>query len=429
MRAIASSGGRRPGGDLLEQRIVEAGDHRAGIGGAAVEADAEAGGAAIGGDAAVVGDEVLLRVLGGDPALEGVAVEPDVALARHAGGRGVADRGAVGDADLRLDDVDAGHLLGDGVLDLDARIDLDEIELAGVGIHQELDRAGAGIVRGMGDGDGVAGELLPLGVVEIGRGRALDDLLVAALDGAVALEEVDDGAVLVGEDLHLDVAGALDQLLEIDLVAAEGGLGLAPGGVDVVEEARLVADDPHAAAAAAPRRLEHQRIADLAGDAWPPRRARAAAARSPASPARRPRRRDCAPATLSPSRRMVSGDGPMKVMPGGGAGLGEVRVLGQEAVAGMDRVGLRLAGDADDLGDRQIGLDRPEALADLVGLVGLEAVEGELVLLGEDRDGPDAELVGRPEDADGDLRPVGDENLPDCHASSPAFPVAGKAEF
>ena len=50
---------------------------------------------------------------------------------------------ALGDADLRLDDVDAGDHLGDGVLDLDARIDLDEVELAGVGIHQELDRAGA----------------------------------------------------------------------------------------------------------------------------------------------------------------------------------------------------------------------------------------------------------------------------------------------
>ena len=37
-------GVRRPGGDLLQQRIVEARDDRAGIGRAAVEADAEAGG-------------------------------------------------------------------------------------------------------------------------------------------------------------------------------------------------------------------------------------------------------------------------------------------------------------------------------------------------------------------------------------------------
>ncbi len=135
---------RRPGGDLFQQRIVEAGDDRAGIGGAAVEPDAEAGRAAIGGDAAIVGDEVLLGIFGGDAALQRVAVQPDVLLRRHARFRR-ADGKAVEDVDLRLDDVDAGHLLGDGVLDLDARIDLDEVEFAGVGILQELDRAGADI--------------------------------------------------------------------------------------------------------------------------------------------------------------------------------------------------------------------------------------------------------------------------------------------
>ena len=48
---------------------------------------------------------------------------------------------ALGDPDLRLDDVEPGDL-GHRVLDLDARIDLDEVELAGIGVHQEFDRAG-----------------------------------------------------------------------------------------------------------------------------------------------------------------------------------------------------------------------------------------------------------------------------------------------
>ncbi len=100
----------RPGGQLLQERIVEARDDRAGIGRAAVQADAEAGGAAIGGDAAVIGDEVLLGVLGGDAALQGVTVEDDLLLRRHAGG-GRADGRPLEDVDLRLDDVDAGHLL------------------------------------------------------------------------------------------------------------------------------------------------------------------------------------------------------------------------------------------------------------------------------------------------------------------------------
>ncbi len=244
--------GRRPGGDLFQERVVEAGDDRARISGAAIEADAEAGGAAIGGDAAVVRDEVLLGILGGDAALQGVAVEADLALARHPAGLLVADGGALGDPDLRLDDVDAGHLLGDGMLDLDARIDLDEVDGAAIGIHEEFDGAGADIVRGMGDGDGVAAQLLPLLLAQIRRRRALDHLLVAALDCAVALEEMDDGAVPVGEDLHLDMTGALDQLFQIDLVLAEGGLGLAARSGEIALQRRHIGDDAHAAAAAAP---------------------------------------------------------------------------------------------------------------------------------------------------------------------------------
>ncbi len=93
----------------------------------------------------------------------------------------------------------------------------------------------------------------------------------------------------------------------------------------------------------------------------------------------------------------------------------------------MDGVGAGLLRHPDDLGDRQIGGDRPQHLAvgqptDLVGLVRLEPVEGELVLLGEDRHGGAAELVGGAEDADGDLRAVGDEDLGDRHAS----PFRGK---
>ena len=59
---------------------------------AAVEADAEAGGAAIGGDAAVVGDEVLIRILGRDAALQGMRHYPDAVLRRHAA-PGRADAG------------------------------------------------------------------------------------------------------------------------------------------------------------------------------------------------------------------------------------------------------------------------------------------------------------------------------------------------
>ena len=53
-----------------------------------------------------------------------------------------------------------------------------------------------------------------------------------ALERAVALPEVDDVAVGVGEDLDLDVPGPVDVLLEVDAAVLEGGLGLVAGGLE-----------------------------------------------------------------------------------------------------------------------------------------------------------------------------------------------------
>jgi len=77
---------------------------------------------------------------------------------------------------------------------------------------------------------------------------------------------VDDLAVPVAQDLHLDVAGALDELFQVDLAVAEGRLGLAPAGLDLLQQLGFLADHPHAAAAAAPAPLQHPRQADLPGE-------------------------------------------------------------------------------------------------------------------------------------------------------------------
>ena len=63
-----------------------------------------------------------------------------ILLAGGAGGLG--KRRALGDSDLGLHDVDSGDLLRHRMLDLDARIDLDEVEIPRVHIHQKLDRSG-----------------------------------------------------------------------------------------------------------------------------------------------------------------------------------------------------------------------------------------------------------------------------------------------
>src|SRR5205085_2976533 len=58
------------------------------------------------------------------------------------------------------------------------------------------------------------------------RGRLLDDLLMAALKGAVALEQVNDVSVPIPHDLDLDVSGTLQQLLQVNAAVAEGPLRL-----------------------------------------------------------------------------------------------------------------------------------------------------------------------------------------------------------
>ena len=68
-------------------------------------------------------------------------------------------------------------------------------------------------------------------------------------------------------------------------------------------------------------------------------------------------------------------------------------------------------GQRDDAVDVEVRADRLARLADAVGLVRLEAVQGEAVFVRVDGDGADAQLVGRAEDADGDLAAIGDQQL------------------
>ena len=96
-----------------------------------------------------------------------------------------------------------------------------------------------------------------------GAGCEFDNLLVPPLDRAIALEEVDQTAVRVADELHLDVLGPLDELFEEDIGDAERRPGLAAGGFDRLLELVGGVNDAHAAAAAAHRRLHDDRVAEF----------------------------------------------------------------------------------------------------------------------------------------------------------------------
>ena len=171
------------------------------------------------GDGARTGLEPLGRVLCVDAALDGMALQVYVGL-------GHVQREAGGDAQLLAHQVHTGDELRDAVLHLDAGVHLHEIEVFSVGIQQKFHGAGVLVANGPGRPDGGLAHLLPQLRRQAPGGGLFDELLVAPLDGAVPVTQMDHMAELVCQHLKLDVAGAEHQLFKIHLVVAEARLRL-----------------------------------------------------------------------------------------------------------------------------------------------------------------------------------------------------------
>ncbi len=194
-------------------------------------------------------------VLGVHAALDRRAARGEVVLRE-------AERLALRDAHHLAHQIEPRDELGHRVLDLQARVHLEEVEAPVLG-EQELERAGAEVADALralhGDGAHARDELARSG----GARRLLDDLLVPALDRAVALEDVHEVALAIAEHLDLDVARPEDRLLEVDRVVAEELLGLAARPLPGARHLVGARDEAHPLAAAARRRLEHHGEADL----------------------------------------------------------------------------------------------------------------------------------------------------------------------
>ena len=279
-----------------------------------------------------------------------LGVEPDLDRMPLCG-RGIRRQpAAVGDVELQRDEVEAGRAFGDRVLDLQPGVHLEEEEPAVV-VGEELDRPGAGVAdRLRGSARGVEQRLAHAGdALDEWRRRLLDHLLVPALDRALAFADGPHRAVRVGHDLHLDVP-------------AGGEVGLAEHGR--VAERRL--------------RLGLREL-DLAGRSAssvttrmprppPPALALISTGRSAAvtvvrvefgrARARRPQPSAASPRSCCPSPSIASGGGPIQVSPASMHGPRERGVLGQEAVAGMDRVGAGAPRSVDDQVGAQVGVGR-----------------------------------------------------------------------
>ncbi len=78
---------------------------------------------------------------------------------------------------------------------------------------------------------------------------------MAALNAALALAQVNDVAMRIGDELHLDMPGGRNGFLHVDTVVAEGALRLAARRAERGSQVFGVAHEANALAAAACRRL------------------------------------------------------------------------------------------------------------------------------------------------------------------------------
>ena len=201
--------------------------------------------------------------------------------------------------------------------------------------------------------------------------------------------------VAVRENLDLDVARTLDVALAEHAAVAEARLGLPARRLEGLLELVGRAHDAHPAAATSRGCLDDQRVADLVRLPGLDDRDAGLA---------------CEPLGLElvTGRSDRLGAWPHEDEPRRVHGLGEVAVLRQEAVAGVDRVGARLLRGADDLlrveirehGDR---------------LVRLARVERALVVRRVDGHGLDPQAPAGAEDPRGDLAAVRHEEFSDRH--------------
>ena len=245
---------------------------------------------------------------------------------------------------------------------------------------------------------------------------------MATLHRAVTLAKSHVVAVVVGEHLHLDVARAQHELLEVHPIVAERRTRLGAGCLVVGLEVGRVVHFAHALAAAACRSLDEHRIADFLSEG-----ARLLDGVDAAVGAGH--RGDAAGLHGLASGGLVAhaldalGGRPDEYEVVVDAGAGEVGVFSQEAVAGMDRLGAGNLRRLDDVRHHEIAFIRLSR-SDANLFVSVANRVGVLVCGRVNRHGLHPEFLAGTHDAQRNFPAIGDENLLkhyDCSETSGVF--------
>jgi hypothetical protein len=341
---------------------------------------------------------VPVRVLGVDPGLDGVAARrtdrpDDFAV-------------ALGESEHPLDQVDSVDRLGDRMLHLQPGVDLQERRLLTGRVIDVLDGSGGAVADGGTERGGRFGEPGPDGVGEAGRRGLLQHLLVAPLQRAVAVAQGDHASGPVAEHLHLDMAGLFHQPFQEQTGPREAGRRDPPDAVPGFGKVGGFVAGPHADAAATAGGLEHHRIAEGVRGGQGRREVR-----KQAGPGKQRNPGGLGGGTggvLGAEHLQLLGRRADEHQSGVLDAPGELRVLGQESVTGVDRPRTALQRRLQDQVGAEIavlGGRRPEP----DGVVREPDVRCAAVRVGEDGDRAQAEAAGGADDADRDLAAVGDQ--------------------
>ena len=398
----------RDGGSAVGSRGDEFADHgivEGGYGVAAVEmgieADTDASWRVEEIDGAWARAEVVGGIFGIDAEFDGVAEGSEII---ELGTKALA----CGDADLFANEIDAVDFFGHGVFDLDAGIHFEKVVVARV-IDEELHGAGVFVVDGFGEFDGGLAHPFTQIVIEKGGGGFFKELLVAALDGAVALADVNNFTAFIAQDLEFDMVRFFDEFFEVDVGVAEGFFRFHPGGEESFDEADVVMGGSHAFAAATSDGFDHHGVSDFFcgfdGFMFGSDGAIATWGDGDASFA-----------------GIFSGEGFISHFTNGIRGrtdeadvtgladFGEVGAFREKTVPRVDGVDIADFGGGDDAIDFKITLCAG-SWADADGFVGGLDVKGVVIGFGVDGESTDAEVFAGADDAEGDLAAVGDEDF------------------
>ena len=203
--------------------------------------------------------EFAVRIFGVDAAFDGPSIDLEAALLN-------VELLAIGRAQHLLDEIDTGNHLGHRMLHLKAGIHFKKVEALVDAGCDELDCAGAVIIDGLGQRDGLLTHFLAGRFVKQRAWRFLDDFLVAALDRAFTLEQIDAVAMFVAHHLNFDMARVENEFLYKNPVVAKGGFGFGLDRRKALLDLLVIGRDTDTLTAAARRCLDHHRIADFIGN-------------------------------------------------------------------------------------------------------------------------------------------------------------------